>query len=372
MSPYFCFRLDLAIPGQNIRPLNDYELASRLSYFLWSSIPDHELLSHAQSGDLHQPAVLIAQARRMLQDDRVRGLATEFAGHWLDFRRFEEHNSVDRERFPAFTNELRQSMYEEPLRLFIDIARRNRSVLHLLDAEDMFVNPILAKHYGIDITTDQDGMDAIGDGWIRVPNAKAYGRGGMLAMSVFLTRNSPGLRTSPVKRGYWVVRRLLGENIPPPPPTVPELPKDESNLGEISLPQLLARHRNHQACAGCHDRFDSIGVAFEGYGPIGERRENDLGGRAVEARALFPDGTERTGIEGLRHYVGQTRRSEFIDNLCRKSLSYALGRSLLLSDKSTVEAMKQQLTEDDYRFQSLVETIIVSPQFLNKRGEELP
>ena len=372
MSPYFCFRLDLAIPGQNIRPLNDYELASRLSYFLWSSIPDHELLSHAQSGDLHQPAVLIAQARRMLQDDRVRGLATEFAGHWLDFRRFEEHNSVDRERFPAFTNELRQSMYEEPLRLFIDIARRNRSVLHLLDAEDMFVNPILAKHYGIDITTDQDGMDAIGDGWIRVPNAKAYGRGGMLAMSVFLTRNSPGLRTSPVKRGYWVVRRLLGENIPPPPPTVPELPKDESNLGDLTLPQLLARHRNHQACAGCHDRFDSIGVAFEGYGPIGERRDNDLGGRAVETRSLFPDGLERTGIEGLRHYVSETRRSEFIDNLCRKILSYALGRSLLLSDKSTVETMKQKLIADDYRFQSLVEAIIVSPQFLNKRGEELP
>ena len=370
MSPYFCFRLDLAIPGQNIRPLNDYELASRLSYFLWSSIPDHELLSHAQSGDLHQPAVLIAQARRMLQDDRVRGLATEFAGHWLDFRRFEEHISVDRERFPAFTNELRQSMFEEPLRLFIDIARRNRSVIHLLDAEDTFVNPILAKHYGIDITTDQVDMDAIDDGWVRVPDAKAYGRGGMLAMSVFHTRNSPGLRTSPVKRGYWVVRRLLGENIPPPPPTVPELPKDESNLGELTLPQLLARHRNHQACAGCHDRFDSIGVAFEGYGPIGERRENDLGGRAVEARALFPDGIERTGIEELRHYVSQTRRNEFIDNLCRKSLSYALGRSLLLSDKSTVEAMKQKLVADDYRFQSLIEAIIVSPQFLQKRGTD--
>ncbi len=372
MSPHFCFRLDLAIPGQNIRPLNDYELASRLSYFLWSSIPDRELLAHAHNGDLHQPVILIAQARRMLQDDRVRGLATEFAGHWLDFRRFEEHNSVDRERFPAFTNELRQAMFEEPLRLFIDIARRNRSVLHFLDTEDTFVNPILAKHYGINVTTDLADVDTTDDSWARVPNAKAYGRGGMLAMSVFLTRNSPGLRTSPVKRGYWVVRRLLGENIPPPPPTVPELPKDESNPGELTLPQLLARHRNHQACAGCHDRFDSIGVAFEGYGPIGERREHDLGGRTVEATALFPDGTERTGIEGLRHYVSQTRRSEFIDNLCRKSLSYALGRSLVLSDKSTVEAMKQKLTEDDYRFQSLVEAIIVSPQFLNKRGEELP
>ncbi len=372
MSPYFCFRLDLARPGQNIRPLSDYELASRLSYFLWSSIPDHELLSHAQSGDLHQPEVLIAEARRMLEDERVRGLATEFSGHWLDFRRFDEHNSVDRERFPTFTNELRHAMFEEPLLLFIDISRWNRPVLHFLDSEDTFVNPILAKHYGMNFPTDIVDQDTTDNGWTRVPNAKAFGRGGMLAMSVFLTRNSPGLRTSPVKRGYWVVRRLLGENIPPPPPTVPELPKDESNLGELTLPQLLARHRNHLACAGCHDRFDSIGVAFEGYGPIGERRQNDLGGRAVETQALFPDGNERTGIEGLRHYVSQTRRSEFIDNLCRKMLSYALGRSLLLSDKSTIEAMKQKLATDDYRFQSLVEAIIVSPQFLNKRGEELP
>jgi Protein of unknown function (DUF1592)/Protein of unknown function (DUF1588)/Protein of unknown function (DUF1587)/Protein of unknown function (DUF1585)/Protein of unknown function (DUF1595)/Planctomycete cytochrome C len=372
MSPYFCFRLDLAIPGQSIRPLNDYELASRLSYFLWSSIPDHELLSCAQSGDLHQPAVLIAQAHRMLQDDRVRGLATEFAGHWLDFRRFEEHNGVDRERFSAFTNELRQAMFEEPLRLFIDIARQNRSVLQFLDSEDTFVNPVLAKHYGINLATDGSGKDNFEDDWDRVPNAKDYGRGGLLSMSVFLTRNSPGLRTSPVKRGYWVARRLLGESIPPPPPAVPELPEDETNLGELTLPRLLARHRNHQACAGCHDRFDSIGVAFEGYGPVGERRELDLGGRPVQATALFPDGTERSGIEGIRKYVAQTRRHEFIDHLCRKLLSYALGRSLLLSDKSTLDAMKKKLAQDDYRFQSLIESIIVSTQFLNKRGEELP
>ncbi len=370
LSPHFCFRFDLALPGQNVRPLNDYELASRLSYFVWSSLPDRELLAHAESGTLRQPEVLILQARRMLKDNRVRGLATEFAGHWLDFRRFEEHNSVDKERFPVFTNELRQAMFEEPLRLFIDIARQNRSVLHFLDADDTFVNPILAKHYAINIATDGVSTGEIDDDWDRVPNAKDYGRGGLLAMSVFLTKNSPGLRTSPVKRGYWVVRRLLGENIPPPPPTVPELPKDESNLGELTLPQLLARHRNHQACAGCHDRFDAIGVAFEEYGPIGERRKLDLGGRPVEVSARFPDGIERSGIEGLRKYVAQTRRDEFIDNLCRKLLAYSLGRSLLLSDKSTLDAMKQKLTENDYRFQSLIDAIVTSPQFLNKRGTD--
>ena len=145
LSPHFCYRFDRAGPGAAARPLSDYALASRLSYFLWSSMPDAELLAHAAAGDLHQPEVLVAQARRMLRDDRVRGLATEFAGNWLEFRRFEEHNGVDRERFPSFTNELRQAMYEEPIRFFVDVAARDGSVLDLLDADHTFVNPILAE-----------------------------------------------------------------------------------------------------------------------------------------------------------------------------------------------------------------------------------
>ena len=149
MSPHFCYRIDLAETGTAVRPLSDYELASRLSYFLWSSMPDAELLAHAAAGDLHQPDVLTAQARRMLRDPQVRGLATEFGGNWLDFRRFEEHNAVDRERFPSFTNELRQAMFEEPIRYFMDIAERNRSVLDLLYGNDTFVNRPLAKHYGM-------------------------------------------------------------------------------------------------------------------------------------------------------------------------------------------------------------------------------
>ena len=270
-----------------------------------------------------EPEVLVAQARRMLRDEKVRGLAVEFAGNWLEFRRFEEHNGVDRGRFASFTNELRQAMYEEPIRFFLDIARRDRSVLEFLDADHTFVNPILAKHYGIPMTGTGP------DEWVRVDGVRRYGRGGLLPMSVFLTANAPGLRTSPVKRGYWVVRRVLGEVIPPPPPGVPELPKDEASLGELTLPQLLARHREAKECAGCHRRFDSIGLAFEGYGPIGERRERDLGGRPVEARATFPDGSTGDGLDGLRRYLAERRQPEFVDNLCRKLLAYALGRSLI-------------------------------------------
>src|SRR6185437_4576736 len=229
LSPHFCYRFDLAAEGTAIRPLSDYALASRLSYFLWSSMPDAELLAHAAAGDLHQPEVLKAQSRRMLRDSRVRGLATEFGGNWLDFRRFEEHNSVDRQRFPTFTNELRQAMFEEPIRYFLDMAQRNRSILDLVYGNDTFVNRPLAQHYGMPKPAKES------DGWVHVADARRYGRGGVLPMAVFLTKNAPGLRTSPVKRGYWVVRRLLGETIPPPPPTVPELPKDEAKLGELTL-----------------------------------------------------------------------------------------------------------------------------------------
>jgi hypothetical protein len=361
MSPHFCYRVDLAVPGSAVRPLSDYELASRLSYFLWSSMPDAGLLAHAAAGDLHRPDVLTAQARRMLRDPRVRGLATEFGGNWLDFRRFEEHNSVDRERFPSFTNELRQAMFEEPIRYFVDMARRNRSVLDLLYGNDTFVNRPLARHYGMPEPTGADE-------WVHVEDAQEYGRGGLLPMAVFLTKNAPGLRTSPVKRGYWVVRRVLGEQIPPPPPTVPELPKDEAKLGELTLPQLLAQHRADKNCAACHRRFDAVGLVFEGFGPVGERRTKDLGGRPVETGATFPDDTDRDGLAGLRAYLREKRQGDFVDNLCRKLFSYALGRSLLLSDQKALEEMRRKLAADGFAFGSLVESIVTSPQFLSKRG----
>jgi hypothetical protein len=387
MSPHFCYRYDLAAvspasragPGEpqvrlgspDLLPLSDYELASRLSYFLWSSMPDAELLAHAAAGDLHQPEVLLAQTRRMLRDPKVRGLATEFAANWLDIRRFEEHNAVDRERFPTFTNELRQAMFEEPIRYFLDIVQRNRSVLELLYGNDTFVNPVLAKHYGIKI--GEPGALATGgnfDDWQHIPDARPYGRGGLLPMAVFLTKNAPGLRTSPVKRGYWVVRRLLGERIPPPPPSVPELPKDEASLGELTLPQLLARHRDNPSCAGCHHRFDSVGLVFEGFGPIGEHRSKDLGGKPVQTAASFPDGKEREGLDGLRDYLRERRQDDFVDNLCKKLLTYALGRSLLPTDKKTREEIKSRLVKDGYAFGGMVDVIVTSPQFRNKRVDQ--
>ena len=362
MSPLFCYRVDLIGHGDGQRALTDEELASRLSYFLWSSMPDGQLLKVAREQRLSQTDELIRQVRRMLQDARLRGLATEFGGNWLDIRRFEEHNAVDRDRFPAFTDDLRQAMFEEPIQFFIDAVRNDRSVLDFLDAEHTFVNADLARHYAMPNGVVRDG------GWARVDRAVDYGRGGLLPMSVFLTKNAPGLRTSPVKRGYWVVRRLLGERIPPPPPNVPELPDDESKLGELTLREALANHRDHASCAGCHERFDSIGLAFEGFGPVGERRDIDLGGRPIDATAQFPDGPEGNGVQDLRKYLLTHRRDEFVDNLIRKLVSYALGRSLILPDELLIRDLHNKLRDSDYRFASLVENIVASPQFLNKRG----
>ncbi|MCA9056116.1 MAG: DUF1592 domain-containing protein, partial [Planctomycetaceae bacterium] len=366
VSPHFLYRVDLIRSGAEPRPLNDFELANRLSSFLWASCPDDPLLRMIESDEerLSDEDVLLAETQRMLADSRIRGLAVEFGTNWLDVRRFEEHNSVDRERFPEFTDELRTSMWEEPIRFLSDLVQNDRSVLELLAGKHTFVNDVLAQHYGM------NELDISAGEWVRIEDAREFGRGGLLPMAVFLTKNSPGLRTSPVKRGYWVVRQLLGERIPPPPPNVPELPADESQLGELTLREVLARHREHASCAGCHNRFDGMGLSFEGYGPVGERRSIDLGGRPVQVQAEFPGGQAGAGIDGLRDYLTQHRQAEFVDNLCRKLLSYALGRTLLLSDEPLIAKMKERLQEDEYRFQSLIESIVVSPQFRTKRGED--
>jgi len=365
MAPDFCYRIDLSAAdrradrGRSV-PLTDYALASRLSYFLWSSMPDAELLTKAAAGELQKPDVLAAQARRMLRDARVRGLATEFGGQWLDFRRFEEHNAVDRERFRSFDNELRQAMFEEPIRFILDVVQHNRPVLDFLYSTETFVNAPLAKHYG---------MPAIDHGaWIKIDAAR-YGRGGLLPMAVFLTKNAPGLRTSPVKRGYWVVKNVLGERIPPPPAAVPELPRDEAKL-DLPLRALLARHREDPGCASCHARFDSLGLVFEGYGPVGERRTADLSGRPVDASATFPGGSSGTGLDGLRDYVRSHRQDDFTDNLSRKLFAYALNRSLMLSDEPAIAATRAALAGNGYRFETLIERIVTSPQFRTTRATE--
>ena len=380
LSPHFCYRLDLPMARKgrepsSIEPLSDIALASRLSYFLWASTPDTELMRHAEAGNLHQSEVLLAQTHRMLSDAKVRGLATEFLGNWLDIRRFEEHNAVDRGRFPDFDHELRSAMFEEPIRLFIDLlqqtdamqegrSRVEKSILDLLYGPCDMVNSRLALFYGMTVPGKEIPRS---DVWWPVDDASAVHRGGLLSMAVFQTKNSPGLRTSPVKRGYWVVRRLLGEEIPPPPAKVPELPSDEAKLGTLTLRQTLEQHRSDKACAGCHARFDSIGLAFEGFGPIGERRTNDLAGHPIDVRTTFPGGMEGDGLEGVREYIRKHRQTDYVDNFCRKLLAFGLGRTLQLSDEPTIDAMREDAVKNGYSVQRLIDGVVTSPQFLNQR-----
>ena len=362
-SPKFSYRVDLVEARGGIQPLSDFDLASRLSYFLWSSMPDEELLQHAAAGDLRKPEVIKAQARRMLQDARIRALAVEFGGNWLGFRDFEQIGTVDRERFPTFTDELRNAMFEEPVRFLLDVFRRNRSILDFLYARDTFVNPILARHYGMPPVGDDESV------WVRVSDADRYGRGGLLPMAAFLTKNAPGLRTSPVKRGYWVAKNILSDQIPPPPPVVPELPADEAKM-DLPLRQMLEQHRANPSCAACHARFDSFGLAFEAFDPVGRRRTHDLGGHTVDARATFPGGVEGEGLQGIRQYIRDHRENDFVRGFSGKLLAYALGRSLALSDELLIQETGRKLAGDGWRFETVIESIVTSRQFLNKRGRE--
>jgi mono/diheme cytochrome c family protein len=368
VSPDVLYRVDVVrtvaqsrIGDRAVAPLTDYSLAQRLSYFLWSSMPDAELLARAAAGDLHRPAVLRAQVRRMLRDDRISRLATEFGTNWLGVRRFEEFNSVDRERFPAFTNDLRRAFFEEPVRFLTAVIREDRPVTDLLFGDYTYVNRPLASHYGM----PQPEGDA--DRWVRVDKAGRYQRGGLLPMAVFLTQTSPGQRTSPVKRGYWIARNVLGQHIPAPPPDVPAIPSAEADLGNLTLAQTMARHRADPNCASCHATFDFFGLAYEAYGPVGERRERDLGGRMVDPSTEFPDGVRRSGVSGIREYVRTSRQRDFVDNLSRRLVSYALGRGVILSDRKLLDQMQDALRADGYRFSTLVETLVTSPQFLLKR-----
>jgi hypothetical protein len=297
----------------------------------------------------------------MLQDARIRALALEFGGNWLSFRDFEQIGTVDRERFPSFNDELKEAMFEEPIRFLLDVFRHNRPILDFLYAPDTFVNPSLARHYGMPPVKGDESV------WVRVPDGDRYGRGGLLPMAVFLTKNAPGLRTSPVKRGYWVAKNVLGEQIPPPPPVVPELPADEAKM-DLTLRQMMERHRADPSCAACHARFDSFGLAFEGFDPVGSSRTHDLGGRSVDARASFPGGIDGEGVVGIREYIRGHRQDDFVRSFISKLLAFGLGRSLTLSDDLLVQEMKGKLGKDGCCFETIIDDIVTSRQFLNNRG----
>ncbi len=362
VSPTFLYRLEAPGPGTSPSPVSNVELASRLSYFLWSSVPDAELREAASAGRLHETTTLATQARRMTSDGRVRRLATEFACQWLNIRDFDELDEKSERHFPTFGG-LRGAMYEESIRFFTDLFQRDGSVLEIFDADHTFVNDELAKHYGIPAVA--------GEEWRRVEGVKKFGRGGILGMATTLAKQSGASRTSPILRGNWLNETLLGERLPRPPKDVPTLPDDEAATEGLTVRQLVEMHRSIAQCAVCHDRIDPFGFALEGYDAIGRLRDKDLGNRPIDARATLKDGREFEGLAGLRDYLLSERKEQVVRQFCRKLLGYALGRSVQLSDEPLLDEMLTRLRSHDYRVSVAVESIVTSPQFRRIRGRDV-
>lgn len=360
VAPAFLYRLEMAPPGAAPGPVSDWELANRLSYFLWSSMPDAELREAAAAGTLHNPDVLAAQARRMLSDPRVRRLATEFACAWLHIYDFESLDEKSDEYFPTFAD-LRGPMYEEAILFFTAAFQDDAPVIDLFDTDHTFVNEALAQHYGIPGVT--------GPEWRRVDGVKKFGRGGILTMGATLAKHSGASRTSPILRGNWFSEVLLGEKLPRPPKDVPPLPEDEATE-TLTVRQLTERHTSDPRCSSCHARIDGYGFALEGYDAIGRARTRDLADRPIDTHSTLFDGTSVEGIDGLREYLLTQKRDAVLQQFCRKLLGYALGRGVIASDRPLLAEMQENLQENDYRFSAAVEAIVCSKQFTEIRGRD--
>ena len=358
VSSAFLYRGEKAAAGEKAAPVNDWELATRLSFFLWSSAPDAELRALAASGKLHEPAVLAAQMRRMVKDAKSERLAREFGCQWLHVRDVATLDEKSERHFPTFLS-LRGAMQEEAERFFADFFQQDRPVRSLLDADHVFVNGPLARHYG---------LKPVGEGWQRIDGVRAQGRGGILAFAATLAKQSGASRTSPILRGNWLSEVLLGEKLPRPPKGVPLLP--ETAPPGLTERQLIAQHSRDPACARCHVRIDPFGFALEGFDAIGRVRATDATGLAIDNRTVLPGGVAVDGLNGLRDYLVTQRRDDFLRQFSRKLLGYALGRSVQLSDKPLVDALVARLQTGEGRVSGALELIVLSPQFREVRGRD--
>ena len=354
VSPHFLFRIERDRPG-SFAPVSGYELASRLSYFLWSSMPDAPLLAAAAQGTLRQPAVLAAQVRRMLRDEKSRALVDNFAGQWLQYKNIDVMKP-DPEKFPEFEDNLRYSMRRETELFLENLIRGDASVLEILDAKHTYLNERLARFYGI------EGIS--GPAFRRVDMSKTERGGGILAHASVLTISSYSTRTSPVLRGKWILENLLNAPPPPPPAAVPAI--DESKVGEsASLRQQMEAHRANPVCASCHSRMDPLGFGLENLNAIGAWRAMD-GKFPVDASGLLPGGRAFQGPVELKAQLTNDKDA-FVHGLTSKLLTYALGRGLERYDRPVVNAISARLPARNYRFSALVEDIVNSLPFQQRR-----
>jgi mono/diheme cytochrome c family protein len=361
VSPEFLFRIERDpsdVQSGRIARVTDVELASRLSFFLWSSVPDEELLTLAEQGKLADPAVLRGQVERMLQDQRSQALVDNFAGQWLQTRTVEQVRP-DPGIFP-FDEALRRAFIEET-RLFVgSIVRENRSILDLLRADYTYLNQRLAEHYGIpNVYGPQFRRVTVTD-----PN-----RQGLLGHGSILTVTSYPNRTSVVQRGRWVLESLLGSAPPPPPPDIPDLRPATVDGRKLTMREQMEIHRQNPLCASCHSRMDPLGFALENFDGVGRWRDTDAG-NPIDANGTLPDGTSFQGPAGLRQLLLTKYQEEFVRSAAEKLLMYGLGRGLEYYDYPTVRAVAREAAKDDYRLSSLINSVVHSTPFQMRRVSE--
>src|SRR5216684_1167431 len=367
VSPDFLFRIErdpAGVSAGSVHRVNDFELASRLSFFLWSSIPDDQLLKLAEQGKLKDPAVLAQQVSRMLDDDRAKSLVSNFAGQWLYLRNLAQVKP-DPDAFPEFDSSLRQSFQRETELFFAEIMRSNRPVTNLLDSKFTFVNQRLAEHYDIpNVYGSQFRRVAVTD-----PN-----RGGLLGQGSILTVTSYPDRTSVVQRGKWILENLLGMPPPPPPPVVPILKPHGTDGSLLTMREQMEAHRADATCAACHARMDPLGFALENYSGIGKYRTKEAG-RAIDPSGKLPDGTEFKGLNGLKQVLVTSRREDFIAAVTDRLLTYALGRGLESYDRPAVRSIVREANRQDSNatapsLTAIINAIVKSTPFQMRRTSE--
>ena len=363
VSPQFLFITPSteAPAGQKIVPLDDHQLAARLSYLLWATMPDDELSRLADEGRLHEPVVLKAQTRRLLADKRSRALFDGFGAQWLGSAELKD-KTFDAAKFPEMTPELRTAMYDEARLFFESIVRENRSVVGFVNSDYTYLNGTLAKIYGLDQKITGPGMQKV-----KLTDAN---RGGILAMPGVLATTSFATRTSAVKRGVWVLEQVLGQRVPPAPPNVPGLEKqDPKKVASLTLRQRTELHRTNAVCANCHKILDPIGFGLENFDAIGRWRDKDESGGPIDAVGELPGGRRFSSPKELKAIIAE-RQDDLSRNLTEKLLAYALCRQLDGYDHIIVDQMMKTIARDGHKMQTLITEIVTSYPFLNRRVQE--
>jgi len=363
VSPQFLFITPAteAAAGEKIVPLDDYQLASRLSYLLWATMPDAELSALADEGKLHEPAVLKAQTKRLLADKRSRALFDGFGAQWLGLGEMKS-KTFDTAKFPQMTDAMRSAMYDEARLFFDSIVRENRNVVGFVDSDYTFLNGTLATLYGLEKTVAGPEMRKVK---LTNPN-----RGGILGMPGILATTSFPNRTSPVKRGIWVLEQVLGEVVPPAPPNVPTLEKqDQKKVANLTLRQRTELHRTNAVCNNCHKILDPIGFGLENFDAIGRWRDQDDTGGKIDAAGELPGGKRFSSPKELKTIIA-ARKEDLARNLTEKLLAYALCRKLEGYDEIVVDRLMEAIAKDGYRMQTLITEIVASYPFLNRRVVE--